>query len=140
MSYVGKTCYERGAEDVKSVFSRLARGIKAIEDGIRKIAGDKVAEGASPFMMHELIGCVTCCPSNVGTGMRGGVHIKVPNLIKKHGLEGIDKMCREKNCQARGSSGEHSEVVDRIDVSNWRRLGSLLCKTAPSWFPLCKVP
>ena len=32
-------------------------------------------------------------------------------------------MCRELNCQARGSSGEHSDVVDRIDVSNWRRLG-----------------
>ena len=27
------------------------------------------------------------------------------------------------NCQARGSSGEHSEVIDRIDISNWRRLG-----------------
>jgi creatine kinase len=27
------------------------------------------------------------------------------------------------NCQARGSSGEHSKVVDRIDISNWRRLG-----------------
>jgi hypothetical protein len=27
------------------------------------------------------------------------------------------------NCQARGSTGEHSEVVDRIDISNWRRLG-----------------
>lgn len=32
-------------------------------------------------------------------------------------------MCRERNCQARGTSGEHSEVIDRIDVSNWRRLG-----------------
>jgi len=32
-------------------------------------------------------------------------------------------MCRERNCQARGSSGEHSAVVDRIDVSNWRRIG-----------------
>lgn len=27
------------------------------------------------------------------------------------------------NCQARGSSGEHSKVIDRIDISNWRRLG-----------------
>ena len=25
--------------------------------------------------------------------------------------------------QARGSSGEHSEVIDRIDISNWRRIG-----------------
>ena len=27
------------------------------------------------------------------------------------------------NCQARGTMGEHTEVVDRIDISNWRRLG-----------------
>ena len=32
-------------------------------------------------------------------------------------------MAREMNCQARGSTGEHSEVIDRIDISNWRRLG-----------------
>jgi glutathione S-transferase len=55
--------------------------------------------------------------------MRGSVHILVPKLIAKMGLEGIDKICRERNCQARGSSGEHSKVIDRIDVSNWRRLG-----------------
>ena len=74
-------------------------------------------------MMHPKFGAVTCCPSNLGTGMRGSVHILVPKLIARIGLEGIDKLARERNCQARGSSGEHSEVVDRIDVSNWRRIG-----------------
>ena len=47
----------------------------------------------------------------------------IPKLIKKIGFEEIDKIAREMNCQARGSSGEHSEVVDRVDLSNWRRLG-----------------
>mmetsp|Transcript_9556 Transcript_9556/g.1514 ORF Transcript_9556/g.1514 Transcript_9556/m.1514 type:complete len:82 (+) Transcript_9556:930-1175(+) len=78
-------------------------------------------------MTHDVLGCITCCPSNIGTGMRGSVHILVPKLIKKHGLEGIDVMARERNCQARGSSGEHSEVIDRIDISNWRRLGFKEC-------------
>ena len=55
--------------------------------------------------------------------MRGSVHILVPKLIEAIGFEEIDKLCRERNCQARGSTGEHSEVVDRIDVSNWRRIG-----------------
>ena len=55
--------------------------------------------------------------------MRGGVHILVPKLIKSIGLDGLDKVCRKYHCQARGSSGEHSEVVDRVDISNWRRLG-----------------
>merc|ERR1712139_378540 len=75
------------------------------------------------FMMHPIFGSLTCCPSNIGTGMRGSVHILVPKLIESIGFEAIDKLCRERNCQARGSSGEHSAVVDRIDVSNWRRIG-----------------
>jgi len=49
-------------------------------------------------MMHEKFGIVTCCPSNMGTGMRGSVHILVPKLIKKIGFEAIDKMARERNC------------------------------------------
>ena len=104
--------------DVRGVFARLSAGAKAIEDGVRAISGvDDV------FMMHPKFGAVTCCPSNIGTGMRGSVHIMVPKLIKAIGFDEIDRLCRARNCQARGSTGEHSEVVDRIDVSNWRRIG-----------------
>jgi protein-arginine kinase len=66
---------------------------------------------------------ISCCPSNLGSGLRGSVHIRLPNLIKSIGFEKIDEMARSMNCQARGSSGEHSDVVDRIDISNIRRLG-----------------
>ncbi|XP_001641899.2 arginine kinase isoform X2 [Nematostella vectensis] len=104
--------------DVKGVFTRLSRGAKAIEDGVKEATGAKDA-----FMMHPTFGSVTCCPTNIGTGMRGSVHILVPKLIAKIGFDAIDKICRERNCQARGSTGEHSEVIDRIDVSNWRRIG-----------------
>jgi len=74
-------------------------------------------------MTDPVLGMITCCPSNLGTCMRGSVHILVPKLIKKIGFDEIDKFARNLNCQARGSTGEHSEVVDRIDISNWRRLG-----------------
>ena len=104
--------------DVLGVFTRLAEGAKLIEAGVKKETGEEVA-----FMMHPIFGSLTCCPSNIGTGMRGSVHILVPKLIATIGFDAIDKMCRERNCQARGSSGEHSAVVDRIDVSNWRRIG-----------------
>jgi len=104
--------------DVKGVFDRLSRGVKAIEDGLKKVTGrDQV------FMRNDVLGMITCCPTNLGTALRGGVHIIIPKLIKRIGFEAIDKMAREMNCQARGSSGEHSEVVDRVDISNWRRLG-----------------
>jgi protein-arginine kinase len=104
--------------DVLSVFTRLSVIATAIEEGVKKQTGVEEA-----FMKHPIFGILTCCPSNIGTGMRGSVHILVPKLIAKIGFDEIDKMCRERNCQARGSSGEHSEVVDRIDVSNWRRIG-----------------
>ncbi|MCP4409309.1 MAG: arginine kinase [Gammaproteobacteria bacterium] len=108
---------QQGGE-VKAVFARLSQAAKAIEDGVRSITGED-----DVFMMHPKFGAVTCCPSNIGTGMRGSVHILVPKLIEAIGFEEIDRLCRERNGQARGSSGEHSEIVDRIDVSNWRRIG-----------------
>ena len=108
---------EKGG-DVLGVFTRLSDGIKTIGGGVSKITGAE-----QPFMIHPTFGNVTCCPSNLGSGMRGSVHILVPKLIASIGFDKIDVLCRERNCQARGSSGEHSAVVDRIDVSNWRRIG-----------------
>ena len=104
--------------NVKEVFERLGRGIRAIESGISHVTGRR-----DVFMQHDILGCITCCPSNLGTGMRGGVHIKIPMLINTLGLHKIDALCRKMYCQARGTAGEHSKVVDRVDISNWRRLG-----------------
>lgn len=104
--------------DVNSVFSRLSRGVAAIEHGLKQVTSRKEV-----YLSDTTFGMLTCCPSNLGTCMRGSVHILVPKLIAKVGFEKIDEIARGMNCQARGSSGEHSEVVDRIDISNWRRLG-----------------
>lgn len=104
--------------DVRAVFDRLSRGIQAIEDGLKKITGRNEV-----FMSDPILGLITCCPTNLGTAMRGSVHIRVPKLIQKLGFEELDRIARTNNCQVRGSSGEHSQIVDRIDVSNWRRLG-----------------
>ena len=104
--------------DVKRVFERLGRGITAIENELKTITGKDPV-----FMSDDVLGMITCCPSNLGTAMRASVHIRLPKLIAKIGLEGIDKIAHENFCQARGSSGEHSEVVDKVDISNWRRLG-----------------
>ncbi|XP_028514816.1 arginine kinase-like [Exaiptasia diaphana] len=112
---------EKGG-DVKRVFDRLSRGIAAIEEGLKKELGVEEV-----FMRNSSHGCITCCPTNLGTGMRGSVHILVPKLIKSMGFKAIDEFARERGCQARGSTGEHSEVIDRIDISNWRRLGFKEC-------------
>ena len=112
---------EKGG-DIKRVFERLSRGIAAIEEGIKKVTG-----GSETFVSDPILGMVTCCPSNLGTGMRGSVHFRIPKLIASRGFEKLDEIARTMNCQVRGSSGEHSEVIDRVDISNWRRLGFKEC-------------
>lgn len=104
--------------DVSGVFARLAEGVRLIEDGVRRETGADAA-----FMTHPVLGSLACCPSNIGTGLRGSVHMLLPRLLSSSGFDAIDHMCRERQCQARGSSGERSAVADRLDVSNWRRIG-----------------
>jgi len=108
--------------DVKGIFSRLSKGTAALEKGLME-HGPVKGTGQEPFQMHPKFGAITCCPSNLGTGMRGSVHIRIPKLIKAWGFKKIDTECRKRMCQARGSSGEHSAVTDRLGVSNWRRIG-----------------
>ena len=104
--------------DVKEVFDRLARGAKAIEEGIKKITGNEEA-----FLHNEHLGMITCCPTNLGTGLRGGVHIVLPNLFKVKGLKEMDGFVRTMGCQVRGTHGEHTEIVDTCDISNFHRVG-----------------
>ncbi|CAH1785814.1 unnamed protein product [Owenia fusiformis] len=104
--------------DVKAVFDRLCRGVKAIEAGILKNTGNKQA-----FLCDDHLGMLTCCPSNLGTGLRGGVHIILPTLFKTKGLKELDTLVRSLGCQVRGTHGEHTEIVDTCDISNFHRIG-----------------
>merc|ERR1712183_1229290 len=65
--------------DVKGVFERLARGIKAVGDSVK-------AESGRDFMLDPKYGYVHSCPTNLGTGMRASVMIDLPGYTK----EGID--------------------------------------------------
>lgn len=42
-----------------------------------------------PFMWNEHLGYVLTCPSNLGTGLRGGVHVKLAHLSKHPKFEEI---------------------------------------------------
>ena len=57
--------------DVKQVFDRLARGIKAVEESVKK-------ESGKAFMNDPKYGYIHSCPTNLGTGMRASVHIDLP--------------------------------------------------------------
>lgn len=45
-------------------------------------------------MWNEHLGYVLTCPSNLGTGLRAGVHVKLPNMSKHAKFEEVLKKLR----------------------------------------------
>ena len=63
-------CMKKGTV-LNEVFDRLNSALKVVD----AIPGLK-------FAVSPDYGCVTSCPTNLGTGMRASVHIQIPNLTK----------------------------------------------------------
>jgi len=106
---------EKGG-DVKGVFSRLARGIKAVGDSVK-------AESGKDFCLSEQYGYIHSCPTNLGTGMRASVMIDLPGYTKE-GLDALKQRCEELAVQPRGTRGESGGFDGcTYDVSNKHRLG-----------------
>merc|ERR1712038_1496147 len=102
--------------DVKGVFSRLARGIKAVQDSVK-------AEDGRDFQLHDKYGYLHSCPTNLGTGMRASVHVDLPGWTKE-GLPALKARCGELNVQPRGTRGESGgQTGVTYDISNKHRLG-----------------
>jgi len=73
------------------------------------------------FVRHDKFGYLTFCPTNIGTGLRASVHVKVPNVAAAGKLE---EMCKAIDLQPRGIHGEHTESVGGVyDISNKIRIG-----------------
>ena len=66
---------------MKNVFKRFCLGLQKIESLIK-------GQGFE-FQWNEHLGYVLTCPSNLGTGLRAGVHIKLPLLCKQTQFEDI---------------------------------------------------
>ncbi|XP_023649073.1 creatine kinase B-type-like [Paramormyrops kingsleyae] len=99
--------------NMREVFNRFCTGLTKIE-GLFKEKGHE-------FMWNEHLGYVLTCPSNLGTGLRAGVHVKLPNLSKNDKFGDILKRLR---LQKRGTGGVDTAAVGGIfDISNADRLG-----------------
>merc|ERR1712147_366642 len=102
--------------DVRAVFDRLTRGIKAVEDSVK-------AESGKDFMLDAKYGYVHSCPTNLGTGMRASVHVDLPGWTKE-GLKPLQARCEELHLQPRGTRGESGgQTGCTYDISNKHRLG-----------------
>jgi len=102
--------------DVKGVFERLAKGIKAVQDSVK-------GESDKDFLLSEKYGYLHSCPTNLGTGMRASVHVDLPGWTKE-GLPALKKRCEELQVQPRGTRGESGgQTGITYDISNKHRLG-----------------
>jgi len=99
--------------DMKAVFSRFCDGLKKFESNLQ--------EGGYEIMWNEHLGYVLTCPSNLGTGIRAGVHCKLVNLSKSARFEEILTKLR---LQKRGAGGVDCAAEGGVyDISNADRLG-----------------
>lgn len=105
-------CMKKGTK-LNEVFTRL----KGMLDTVESIDGIK-------FARSDKYGYVTSCPSNLGTGMRASVHIKIPNLTS----DGTDKKAKQiagpLGLSVRGVGGEHTPIGadGTVDISPRARL------------------
>merc|ERR1711993_661 len=102
--------------DVKGVFERLARGIKAVGDSVKK-------ESGKDFCLDAKYGYIHSCPTNLGTGMRASVHVDLPGWTN-HSVDKLKARCEELQLQPRGTRGESGgQTGHTYDISNKHRLG-----------------
>ncbi|MBN3297107.1 creatine kinase S-type, mitochondrial isoform X1 [Amia ocellicauda] len=103
---------EKGG-NMKRVFERFCRGLKEVERLIK--------ERGWEFMWNERLGYILTCPSNLGTGLRAGVHVRLPNLSKD---PRFSKILENLRLQKRGTGGVDTAAVgDIFDISNNDRIG-----------------
>ena len=76
------------------------------------------------FAKDDQYGYVTSCPSNLGTGMRASVHVKVPNLTKDGTDKGAKDVAGPLGLSVRGTGGEHTPIGSdgTVDISPRSRL------------------
>ncbi len=66
-------------------------------------------------MWNEHLGYVLTCPSNLGTGLRAGVHVKLPNM-SKHEMFG--EVLKRLRLQKRGT-GKHTDRWTGKHTDRW---------------------
>lgn len=100
--------------NISEIFNRLGRGLNMVQT--------ELACKEIHFAWRDDLGYLTACPSNLGTGMRAGAHIKLPKLFKQKEL--LESCAKRLKLQVRGTQGEKTEVESAIfDISNSQRLG-----------------
>ena len=103
---------EKGG-NMKKVFERFSRGLGEVEKTIK--------QSGHEYMWSKRLGYILTCPSNLGTGLRAGVHVKLPLLSKD---KRFDDILNAQRLQKRGTGGVDTQATGgTFDISNSDRLG-----------------
>merc|ERR1712141_638499 len=89
---------EKGG-NMRKVFERFARGLSEGERTIK--------DAGHSYMWNQHLGYILTCPSNLGTGLRAGVHVKLPLLSKDRRF---DQILSAQRLQKRGTGGVDTQV------------------------------
>merc|ERR1719183_1674322 len=104
----------------------MKKGTKLNEvfDRLKKLLAKVESIDGIDFAKDDQYGYITSCPTNLGTGMRASVHIKIPNLTS----DGTDTKAKEVagplGLSVRGTGGEHTPIGKdgTVDISPQARL------------------
>ena len=100
---------QENTSDISEVFNRLARAHFLLAEQLE-------------FAEHRIYGYLASCPTNTGTAMRAGVHIKLKKLARRPDI--LKNIAEARQLQIRGTGGEKTRIMDSVfDISNKRRLG-----------------
>jgi len=85
---------------------------------------DDLIEESIEYSFDEELGYLTCCPTNVGTGMRASVMMHLPGLVMTGNINSMLHAISQIGLTVRGIYGEGSEALGNIfQVSNQVTLG-----------------
>jgi protein arginine kinase len=77
-----------------------------------------------PFAFHHEFGFLTCCPTNVGTGLRASVLLHLPGLVLTKEISKVLQGISQVGLTYRGLYGEGSDIVGNFfQISNQTTLG-----------------
>jgi len=105
-----------GGCDMYGVFERFCKAINAIEVELKKDGYE--------YMFSDHLGYILTCPSNLGTGIRAGCHVRLPLLQKHPKFKNLISALR---LQKRGTGGVDTNTGSDegwCDISNADRMGS----------------
>merc|ERR1711971_742858 len=103
---------EKG-DNIKAIFQRFCDATKAVQASLE--------DDGYGIMHTDHLGYVLTCPSNLGTGLRAGCMVLIPNLSTHPKFKALVKAM---GLQARGGRGVDSAAVGgKFDISNSDRIG-----------------